>query len=131
LSPEDQQAFGLQIPEPTSGPDNQHTTGSQPLMVPSDPGGQEPQAPKPVEINPPYPSSRVWTVQRSVYYISEVIHNAKTRYLEVHKLLYAVLITSRKLCHYFQAHKISVVTSYPLKLVLHNPMQQETLLNGQ
>jgi hypothetical protein len=38
----------------------------------------------------------------------------------VHKLLYVVLIASRKLCHYFQAHKISVVTSYPLKAMLHN-----------
>jgi hypothetical protein len=36
-------------------------------------------------------------VQRSVYFISEVLHEAKTRYLEVHKLLYAVLIASRKL----------------------------------
>jgi hypothetical protein len=39
----------------------------------------------------------------------------------VHKLLYVVLIASRKLRHYFQAHKISVVTSYPLRAVLHNP----------
>jgi hypothetical protein len=39
----------------------------------------------------------------------------------VHKLLYVVLIASKKLCHYFQAHRISVVTSYPLKTVLHNP----------
>jgi hypothetical protein len=36
-----------------------------------------------------------------VYYISKVLHEAKTRYLEVHKLLYAVLIASRKLRHYF------------------------------
>jgi hypothetical protein len=43
------------------------------------------------------------------------------RYLKVHKLLYAVLIASRKLRHYFQAHKISVVTSYPLRAMLHNP----------
>jgi hypothetical protein len=56
-----------------------------------------------------------------VYYISEVLHDAKTRYLEVHKLLYAVLIAFRKLHHYFQAHKILVVTSYPLRVVLHNP----------
>jgi hypothetical protein len=56
-----------------------------------------------------------------VYYISEVLHEAKTRYLEVHKLLYAVVITSRKLRHYFQAHRISVVSSYPLRAVLHNP----------
>jgi hypothetical protein len=39
----------------------------------------------------------------------------------VRKLLYAVLIASRKLRHYFQAHKISVVTLYRLKVVLHNP----------
>jgi hypothetical protein len=39
----------------------------------------------------------------------------------VHKLLYAVLIASRKLRHYFQAHKISVMTLYPLRVVLHNP----------
>jgi hypothetical protein len=41
--------------------------------------------------------------------------------MEVHKLLYAVLIASRKPCCYFQAHKISVATSYPLKVMLHNP----------
>jgi hypothetical protein len=56
-----------------------------------------------------------------VYYISEVLHKAKTRYLEVHKMLYAVLITSRKLRHYFQAHRISLVTSDPLRAVLRNP----------
>jgi hypothetical protein len=39
----------------------------------------------------------------------------------VHKLLYAVLIASRKLHHYLQAHRISVVTSYPPKDMLHNP----------
>jgi hypothetical protein len=35
-------------------------------------------------------------VQRLVYFISEVLHEAKTRYLEVHKVLYVVLIASRK-----------------------------------
>jgi hypothetical protein len=41
------------------------------------------------------------TVQCPVYFISEVLHEAKARYLEVPKLLYAVLIASRKLRHYF------------------------------
>jgi ribonuclease HI len=40
-------------------------------------------------------------------------------YLKVYKLLYAFLIASRKLRHYFRAHKISVV--YPLRVVRHNP----------
>jgi hypothetical protein len=56
-----------------------------------------------------------------VYYISVVLHDAKTRYLDVHKLLHSFLVASRKLRHYFQAHKISVVTSYPLRAMLHNP----------
>jgi hypothetical protein len=70
---------------------------------------------------PPPPPQRVRTIQRPVYYISKVLHEAKTRYLEVHKLLYAVLIAFRKLHNYFQAHRISVVSSYPLRAVLHNP----------
>jgi hypothetical protein len=41
-------------------------------------------------------------------------------YSETHKLLYAILIASRKLRHYFQAHKIVVVTSYPLRAIHHN-----------
>jgi hypothetical protein len=60
------------------------------------------------------PATGVRTVQKPVYYVSEVLHEAKTRYLETHKLLYAVLVASRKLRHYFQAHRLVVVTSFPL-----------------
>ena len=66
------------------------------------------------------PATGVRTVQRPVYYVSEVLHEAKARYLETHKLIYAVLVASRKLHHYFQAHRVVVVTSYPLKAILHN-----------
>lgn len=47
-------------------------------------------------------------VQRLVYYISEVLHGPKEQYPHVQKLLYALLVSSRKLRHYFQAHKIIV-----------------------
>jgi hypothetical protein len=64
-----------------------------------------------------------------VYYISEILHEAERRYIKVHKLLYPVLITFRKLCHYFQAHKISVVSSYPLRVMLHNPNATGNITN--
>ena len=34
--------------------------------------------------------------------------------------MYAILITSRKLPHYFEAYHIAVVTEYPLGDILHN-----------
>jgi hypothetical protein len=104
------------------GADNQEVTRSQLSGAISDSGGQEHPKHVPMEVDTPDPRPRrVRTIQRPVYYISEVLHEAKTRNLEVHKLLYVVLIGSRKLHHYFQAHKISMVSSYPLRVVLHNP----------
>jgi hypothetical protein len=47
------------------------------------------------------PTPGVRTIQKPVYYISEVLHVVKARYLETHKLIYAILVASRKLRHYF------------------------------
>jgi hypothetical protein len=47
------------------------------------------------------PTTGVRTIQKPVYYVSEVLHEAKARYLETHKPIYAILVASRKLCHYF------------------------------
>ena len=59
-------------------------------------------------------------VQRPVYFIGEVLTNAKVQNPQVQKLLYAVLMATRKLLHYFTDHEVSVVTSYPLGDIIRN-----------
>jgi hypothetical protein len=40
-------------------------------------------------------------IQQPIYYISEALSGAKLNYTEIKKITYAVLISSRKLKHYF------------------------------
>ena len=49
-------------------------------------------------------------VQRSVYYVSKSLHEAKVHYLPLEKAILAVMHTIRKLLHYFQAHTVMVLT---------------------
>jgi hypothetical protein len=62
----------------------------------------------------------VYKVQWPVYYINEVLVDSKIWYPHVQKLFYALLITSYKLRHYFEGHKITVVTNFPLRDILRN-----------
>jgi hypothetical protein len=50
-------------------------------------------------------------VQRPIYFISTVLRDARLRYLQVQKLLLGVFLALRKLQHYFESHRITVVIS--------------------
>jgi len=49
-----------------------------------------------------------------------VLSKSKAKYPHVQKLLYDLLITSRKLHHYFDKHKVTVISDFPLGDVLRN-----------
>ena len=59
-------------------------------------------------------------VQRPVYFVSKVLTDCESRYSHVQKLLYAVLISKRKLLHYFGSHHIAVVASHGLGDIINN-----------
>jgi hypothetical protein len=56
-----------------------------------------------------------------MYFVSKVLSDSKTRYSQMQKLMYVVMMTKRKLRHYFDTHPITVVSNYPLGEVIQNP----------
>ena len=69
----------------------------------------------------PKDAARKKVVQRPVYFVSSLLQGARSRYCGVQKLIFGLVMASRKLHHYFQAHEITVVTRFPLQRILRNP----------
>ena len=59
-------------------------------------------------------------VQRPVYYVSKSLHEAEVRYLPLEKAILAMVLGTRKLPHYFQAHTVVVLTQLSLKTILRS-----------
>ena len=59
-------------------------------------------------------------IQRPVYYMSKSLHEVEVCYLPLEKAILAVVLGTRKLPHYFQAHTVVVLTQLPLKTILRS-----------
>ena len=53
--------------------------------------------------------------------MSKSLHDAKTRYTQLEKLALTLVTATFILRPYFQCHPITVLTTYPLKSILHKP----------
>src|ERR1041385_8887986 len=58
------------------------------------------------------------SVQRPVYYVSEVLSTSKQNYTHYQKMCYRVYMEAKKLKPYFQAHPITVISSAPLAEII-------------
>jgi hypothetical protein len=60
------------------------------------------------------------SIQRPVYYLSEVLSTSKQNYPHYKKMTYGVYMAAKKLKHYFQEHPIRVVAEAPISEIISN-----------
>ena len=60
------------------------------------------------------------TVQRPVYYLSEVLSLSKQNYPHFQKMTYGVFVAATKLKHYFEEHPMKVVSEAPISDIMCN-----------
>jgi hypothetical protein len=58
--------------------------------------------------------------QVPIYFVSEALAGSKKYYSEMEKIFYAVVMNTRKLQHYFKAHRVRVLTNQPLNNIFKN-----------
>ncbi|XP_024009397.1 uncharacterized protein LOC112084483 [Eutrema salsugineum] len=65
--------------------------------------------------------------QKSIFYVSQTLTDAETRYPQIEKVALAVVVSARKMRPYFQSHSIIVLATLPLRSILHSPSQSGRL----
>ena len=70
-------------------------------------------------------------VQKPIYYVNKVLHGAELNYSAIEKFALAMIIASRKLRPYFQAHTIEILTDQPLRNVIHSPRASGRLIKWE
>ena len=58
-------------------------------------------------------------IQKPVYYTSQAFQGAKASYPRMEKIAFALLVASKKLHPYFQAHHIVVMTDQPIRKMMN------------
>ncbi|XP_074350084.1 uncharacterized protein LOC141689632 [Apium graveolens] len=69
--------------------------------------------------------------QSPVYYVSQVLKDAETRYPNLEKIAIALVHLSRKLRQYFQGREIKDIIYHPLQKIIHKPNVAGRLVNGE
>ena len=59
--------------------------------------------------------------QLPIYYISQAFQGAESRYPRIEKIVFALIVVSRKLRQYFQANPILVIMDQPIKKSMNKP----------
>ena len=58
-------------------------------------------------------------VQKPVYHTSQTFQGTKESYLRMEKIAFALLVASKKIRPYFQAHSIVVMTNQPIRMTMN------------
>jgi hypothetical protein len=55
-----------------------------------------------------------------IYFFSKAVANPKKYYSEIEKICYVIVMRARKVHHYFEAHRVRVLTNKPLNDIFEN-----------
>ena len=59
--------------------------------------------------------------KRPVFFVNKSLYVAETRYTRLKQAALALRVAAKKLCSYFQAYPIVLLTNLPLRSTIHKP----------